>query len=116
MQSEFRMNGVTLEKDLFQYFDRRLSFGLSRFGPQISKVIVYLADNNGPKGGIDKSCQIIVRLRRAREVIAKAVDSDWRFAIDRAAATIAQNLRRELKRVRERGRGSIAAARIVDAS
>ncbi len=51
-------NGIELAPDLREHTDRRLSFALSRFGSQVLKTTVYLTDNNGPKGGIDKNCLI----------------------------------------------------------
>jgi len=76
-------------------------FALSRFGNRITKTIVYLADNNGPKGGIDKSCQIVVRMRGFKQIVAEVVDADWVVAVDRATTRIGHNVSRQIERRRE---------------
>ena len=116
MNCEFRTNGVDLEHSQIEHTERRLAFALSRFSSRILKTIVYLADDNGPKGGVDKSCHVLVRLRGGREVIAKVVDTDWKVAIDRAISRIGHSIRRQLQRAREYSRDSVAAAKIMDPS
>lgn len=98
---ELHTKGVKLEPGLRDHIERRLTFALSRFGSRILKVAVYLADTNGPKGGIDKSCQIVVRLRGVSDVIAEVVDADWPVAVDRATARIGHNVSRNLERKRD---------------
>jgi len=67
-----------------------LLFALSRFAPRITKVNVYIADHNGPNGGIDESCQIIVQMPGFTNLVAKTVDSDWIACIDRGTTRIGQ--------------------------
>lgn len=102
MMWELHANGVDVAKGLSDQIERRLTFALSRFGSRISKVLVYLTDTNGPKGGIDKSCQIVVRLRGLGDVVAEVVDSDWPVTVDRATSRIGHNVSRELERKRDR--------------
>lgn len=106
MLLELHARGVDVEHGLRDYVERRLNFALSRFGSRITKAAVHLTDTNGPKGGIDKSCQIVVRLRGLGDVVAEVVDSEWPATIDRATARIGQNARRSLDRRREFDRGS----------
>jgi hypothetical protein len=48
-------------------------------------VTVRLADLNGPRGGVDKQCRIIVKLRPGEEVVVKDTASEVETAIDRCA-------------------------------
>ena len=98
---ELKSRGVEVEPSLREHIERRLMFALSRFGSRVSKVSVTLADNNGPKGGIDKSCQIVIRLHGVGEVIAEVVDSEWSIAVDRAMNRIGHNVSRALERLRD---------------
>lgn len=107
MDHDLHTTGVKIEDDLKTHIDRRLDFALSRFGSRVLKTIVYLNDNNGPKGGLDKSCLIIVRLRGLKEVVAEIVDSDWPVAVDRATTRIGHSVSRELERKRKFGRESM---------
>lgn len=104
MLLELHARGVALDNGLRDHIDRRLSFALSRFGGRVNKASVYLADTNGPKGGIDKSCQIVVRLRGLGEVVAEVADAEWPAAVDRAANRIGHNVSRELDRKRDHTR------------
>ena len=94
-------NDVVLDVELKEHLERRLLFALSRFDPKILKVDVHLADENGPKGGLDKSCQIHVRLSGQADVVARTVDADWKVCIDLATTRAGHNVRRALARKRE---------------
>ncbi len=97
---DLHTSGVEIENELRMHIDRRLNFALSRFGSRVLKTVVYLTDNNGPKGGIDKSCLIVVRLRGLGEVIAEVVDTDWPVTVDRATTRIGHTVSRGLERQR----------------
>lgn len=97
---DLHVNGFEVDAELKDHADRRLSFALSRFGTGVLKTAVYLTDNNGPKGGFDKNCLIVVRLRGLGEVVAEVVDTEWPVAIDRATTRIGHNVRRAIERKR----------------
>jgi putative sigma-54 modulation protein len=92
---------VVLDEDMKDHLERRLLFALTRFDPRILRVDVHVADHNGPKGGIDKSCRIVVRLRGLGDVVVKTADADWTVCIDRATTRIGAHVRRVLARRRE---------------
>ena len=46
---------------LRSHLERRLEFSLGRFAPRIRQVRALLADDNGDRGGLDKSCRLEVR-------------------------------------------------------
>lgn len=100
-------NGVECTRSLREYIERRLVFALSRFDTRIGKVDVYLADHNGPKGGLDKSVRITVPIHRIGTVTAQVVDCDWMVTIDRVTTRMAQQIRRELERTRQANRSRI---------
>jgi putative sigma-54 modulation protein len=104
MQWIIHTKDTSLDGDTKDHLQRRLLFALSRFEPKIVKINVYLIDHNGPKGGIDKSCQIIVQLRGITDVVVKSTDADWNLCIDRATSRVAMHVRRVLARVREHHR------------
>ena len=91
---------VKLAPELHAHLDRRLLFALLRFDPKILKIDVHVADQNGPKGGIDKSCQIVVRLRGLSDVVVKTADTDWTVCIDRATNRIGPSVSRAIERSR----------------
>jgi hypothetical protein len=102
MNWELKDRGVSRPDDLPDRIDRRLRFALARFGSRIQKTIVFLHDHNGPKGGIDKVCRILVKTQGCGTLVAAIVDSDWNTAVDRATARIGHTVARQIARVRER--------------
>jgi hypothetical protein len=86
--------------ELTAHVERRLRFALTRFSSRIGRVNVFLADQNGPRGGIDKTCRIVVRLRDGGDVVAEVNDVDWEVAVDRATTRIGHSTGRELARRR----------------
>jgi len=98
---ELKDKGVIRPKDLPDHIERRLRFALARFNGRIQKVMVFLHDHNGPKGGIDKVCRILVKTRGCGAVIAAVVDSDWVVAVDRATTRIGHSLGRHIERLRD---------------
>ena len=102
MHVDVKTNAVEIAGELQHRIDRRLRFALARFGDRISRVVVYLSDLNGPKGGIDKSVRVLTRIDGGGLVVAMVVDSDWTLAVDRAAHRIGHNVARSLIRQRQR--------------
>lgn len=78
----------------------RLQFALGQFTGRIRRVDAFFEDLNGPRGGVDKACRIVVRLFDGGELVADVVDVDWQTAVDRATTRIGQSVRRELARRR----------------
>lgn len=102
MQWELKDNDTRHPRGLPEHIDRRLRFALSRFGDRIERVVVFLKDHNGPKGGIDKVCRILVKVRGCGITIAAVIDSEWIAAVDRATTRIGHTVSRELDRARRR--------------
>src|SRR5690349_19560107 len=73
---------------------------LGRLRDSVTAAVVRLRDVNGPRGGIDKACRIVVRLRGRGTSVAEAVDRDLYAAIDAAAAKLGRSVRRHLRRRR----------------
>ena len=87
----------------------RSEFVFRRLAWLISKATVSLSDINGPRGGVDKRCQVEVQMNRETKVVATSIARDWRGAIDLALARAVRSLvrRREYakpaRRVAARG-------------
>lgn len=77
---------------------RRLSSALRAARSQVHRVTVRLADLNGPRGGVDKSCRVEVQLARAAPVHIEGRDADvYRavtIAIDRAGRAVQRRVAR----------------------
>ncbi len=104
MQVSIRGDRMKLGAELREYITRRLHFALGRFGPAIQGVNVRTEDLNGPRGGIDKRCHILVRLRASggSPITVDTDDSDVCAAVDRAAERIGRSVARAVERKHQR--------------
>jgi len=100
MELSIKSQGLSLSDALRSYAERRLRFSLGGFATQLRGVEVRLADINGPRGGIDKTCAITVVLRRFGVVFARAAGANAYSTVDRAAARIRSAVTRTLSRRR----------------
>ena len=95
-------NGVIRPKHLPDHIERRLRFALSRFVGRIEKIVVFLNDRNGPKGGVDKVCRVLVKARGCGMIVAAVADADWIKAVDRATTRIGRSVARQIARRRDK--------------
>ena len=101
MEVTISAKGISVDDILRAYIDRRFRFALGRFGSHIKRVMVRFVDTNGPRGGLDKRCQINVTLQPSGSVRIEDFDLDMRPVVDRAAARAASAIERELQRRRD---------------
>ncbi len=78
--------------------ERRVRFTLRRLGWLVPRAEVQMSDVNGPRGGVDKRCQVELRTDGAGYVVVTSVAKDWRTALDQALARAARFLMRLWRR------------------
>ena len=98
MKIRFRSRGLPKTSGLRELAETRLAFALSRFAPRVREVTIRLEDENGPKGGVDKSCRVSVDLGRLGMVFVEDVDSNLEPAVCRAAERAGQSVARAVER------------------
>ena len=86
--------------------ERRLRFVLRRLTWLVPRATLHLSDVNGPRGGVDKCCQVELKTEHAGTVVIVAKARDWRSAIDDAMARAARALMRAWRRSQEPTRAS----------
>ena len=74
--------------------ERRVRFVLRRLAWLVPRAEVQMSDVNGPRGGVDKRCQVELRTDGAGSVVVASVANDWRTALDNALARAARFLMR----------------------
>jgi len=97
MQVLFK-SGHSQAADLRDLTERRVRFVLRRLGWLVPRAEVQMSDVNGPRGGIDKRCQVELRTDGAGTVVVASVATDWRTALDNALARAARFLMRLWRR------------------
>lgn len=106
MPLDIQTNGFSLTESIRIYTTQRMQFALDRSDGQILKARVSLADINGPRGGIDKRCQINLSLVGQNNIVIEDIESDLYMAIDRASERCERTLTRRLERLREHSHDS----------
>ncbi|MBK8688503.1 MAG: HPF/RaiA family ribosome-associated protein [Betaproteobacteria bacterium] len=78
--------------------ERRVRFVLRRLGWLVPRAEVQMSDVNGPRGGIDKRCQVQLMTDGAGSVVVASEANDWRTALDNALSRAARLLMRLWRR------------------
>lgn len=98
MRVSIRSRKFELTPALERYAERRAGVMVERFRDQVRSVEVQLSDVNGPRGGIDKRCQVQIRGPHRLRITIEECDADMYVAIDRALARAKHSLLREIDR------------------
>ena len=104
MKVRLAARGVHLSEDLKQYVRRRLRFNLGRFAGKINSVSLRLADVNGPRGGVDKCCDLRIDAGLRRHVIVRERRETIHAAVAFAALRAERAVRRQLSLARPAAR------------
>ena len=114
MELSIRTRAIETTDELRDLVTRRLQFALDTFTDRIEAVSVYLMDLNGPRRGVDKLCQITVRVRGIGSLAVLDRASTPAGALSRASRRIkyrvAEALRRSIQPSSESIRTSSEAA------
>ena len=76
----------------------RVRFALRRLNALVPRAKVQFSDVNGPRGGVDKRCQVELSTEAAGTVVIASLARDWRTALDRALGRATRVLTRSLQR------------------
>ncbi|SBS31994.1 Sigma 54 modulation protein / S30EA ribosomal protein [Marinomonas spartinae] len=99
MKIKVQARRLSLTKSLKAYVKRRLNFALNSRYDNIQRVTVMLTDVNGPKGGEDKHCQVLVKINGQKEVVINERQADMYYAIDSAATRTGRTVSRRIERL-----------------
>ncbi len=82
---------------------KRLEFALGRFASRVRSLTVRLTDVNGPRGGVDKRCLMMIHLARpSRVIVIEDVDVDAGVAVSRAAERASRAVARAVELLGDR--------------
>ena len=86
--------------DIIDYIDHRVSFAFARTRHEIDNTKITITDINGPKGGVDKQCKVIIKPRGMKPIVIAEKRESVRNAIDRCLTRASHSINRKLKRKR----------------
>jgi hypothetical protein len=76
---------VALTDDLRRIVWRSLSSAIGRFADRLAEVLVWIEDNNGPRGGADTRCRITLKFKQGGRLTVSSVSTGEVAAVFRAA-------------------------------
>lgn len=98
MHITIKAHQTSLNQKQTLQMERRIHFALGRFVSGIDRVRIRLTDSNGPKGGQDKQCLIIVKLRKGGEIVVQGKGVNNSSVLNHCANRISRAVDRELSR------------------
>lgn len=78
----------------------RVLFVMRRLSFVVPKATVRFADVNGPRGGLDKRCQIELKTQDAGVMVVSSTAGNWLVALNAALARAKQALMRTKQRAK----------------
>ncbi|MBC7608877.1 MAG: HPF/RaiA family ribosome-associated protein [Polaromonas sp.] len=88
---------------------RRVRQALKRLSWLAPRVRVHMSDVNGPRGGIDKRCQVELVSSMAGPVVITSMARDWRSALQSALGRAVRTLLHNWQRSRTKRRTALTA-------
>ena len=89
---------VGITQNQRDHIDRCLQFAFDRFSIHVNAIDISLADVNGPKGGEDVQCRMLISLHGTGELIVEgkgvSVESVVTDTTDRAALAVSRRIDR----------------------
>jgi hypothetical protein len=74
--------------------ESRIRFVTQRLSGFVNRAVVRLKDLNGPRGGVDKECQIQFNTANGGVLVVSSRGADWRVALEAALARASHALTR----------------------
>jgi len=106
MQFDIEAHQFSLTPSLREHIETQLRARFIRFREKIGRIVVRVGDVNGPRGGVDKRCRLLVRTFGFKDIVINARDTDLYAAIDRAANRAGHTLHRYVGKKRSTPTGA----------
>ncbi|WP_320820480.1 HPF/RaiA family ribosome-associated protein [Thalassolituus sp.] len=104
MKIKIQARHVALTKDLKDYVKRRISYALGSRDDKIERIVVTLSDVNGPKGGEDKRCKVLIKLDGKNDIVIDDKQEHFHSAIDLAVDRASRAVSRRIERLQNKAR------------
>lgn len=98
MQVNIYTRKFSLTTALKNYAKRRLNFSFATKDGYINNIEMRLSDINGPRGGTDKRCHLLIALNGLPNIIVEDIQTDMYNAIDRACDRASRAVVRKIGR------------------
>lgn len=82
----------------------KLAATFSRFDHHVNAVTFRISDNNGPKGGLDKSCCLTVKLDKTKDVVITGKYENTFQCLERSCERAKKNISKQIDKYHHSGR------------
>lgn len=96
MLVQIQSRHFSLSEALNKYVKSKVQIMLSRYETKIISINVSLFDVNGPKGGEDKCCKIIVKVNGRSSIVVQETAEDLYDAINTSTRRVRRAVKRQL--------------------
>lgn len=114
MKLDIQARDFHITDSIMSYVRDRIALVLGTRSDQIKSIMVRLGDVNGPRGGVDKRCQVRVSLPRLKDIVIEDIQSDLYVAIFRAMDRAGRTVNRRISRLQDRKKRLYVATRNLD--
>ena len=106
MKMRLTARGVHLSSELKDFVERRIYFSMGRLAGRIKSLTVRLGDTNGPRGGVDKCCDIRIDAGLRQQVIVREQQATIHAAVALAVDRAERSVQRQLRLARQQAIGA----------
>lgn len=101
MQIDICPSNLPLLPEHSQRITRRIGFALSRLSARVRRVEVRLTDLNGPRGGEDKRCRVLLHLDGGGRMLVEDRGANLPGLIDRTMDRVRRLAHKRLGQIKE---------------
>ena len=98
MKVTIQSPGFKLTESLEKYTREKLALSLGRYRQKITEINVTLLDINGPKGGEDMRCKILIKVIGMHPILLQETSDDMYLAISSCLQRSRQTLIRQIRK------------------
>lgn len=95
-------SNIQISNTLREHVEAKVELALRRFRDRVGVVTVRLTDVNGPRGGVDKRCRMLLTMSGHAPLVVEAWDQDPYAAVTQATARLDEQVARAVTRKRRR--------------
>lgn len=98
MRIDIRSSSLDLPRPARERVRTRVRLALDRHAARIERARVHLADENGPRGGVDHRCTLTLSVKGLGRLVVTKLAEDSDQALQRATESASRALARRLSR------------------
>ena len=87
-----------LSQDAISKARSRVSASFAKFSDCVQSIDITVLDVNGPRGGVDKECRVLVKLRKMNNVAVTVRDDSLKRAVSSGIDRASRSVRRTIDR------------------